>query len=50
MTKQERAESQIVEKQKIVDFDIKEFTIELLVAKYTTGTKKGPGAYIGVDR
>ena len=30
----ERAEEQIIEKQKIVDFDIKEFTIELLVQKY----------------
>lgn len=30
----EAAEAQIVEKQKIVDFDIKEFTIELLVSKY----------------
>lgn len=33
----EKAEAQIVEKQKIVDFDIKEFTIELLTSKYTTG-------------
>jgi Protein of unknown function DUF262 len=31
------AEVQVVEKQKIVDFDIKEFTIELLVSKYLTG-------------
>jgi hypothetical protein len=31
------AESQIVEKQKIVDFDIKEFTIELLISKYLKG-------------
>ncbi|WP_214649476.1 DUF262 domain-containing protein [Sphingobacterium mizutaii] len=31
------AEEQIVEKQKIVDFDIKEFTIELLISKYLTG-------------
>jgi len=30
----QRAEDQIVEKQKIVDFDIKEFTIELLTSKY----------------
>lgn len=34
MTSQEKAEAQIVEKQKIVDFDIKEFTIELLTDKY----------------
>ncbi len=31
------AEDQIIEKQKIVDFDIKEFTIELLISKYLTG-------------
>ena len=31
------AEEQIVEKQKIVDFDIKEFTLELLYQKYTKG-------------
>lgn len=31
------AEEQILEKQKIVDFDIKEFTIELLVNKYLNG-------------
>ena len=31
------AEEQIVEKQKIVDFDIKEFTIELLINKYLSG-------------
>lgn len=31
------AEEQILEKQKIVDFDIKEFTIELLVNKYLIG-------------
>jgi uncharacterized protein with ParB-like and HNH nuclease domain len=30
----DRAEAQIIEKQKIVDFDIKEFTIELLTSKY----------------
>ena len=30
----QRAEEQIIEKQKIVDFDIKEFTIELLIQKY----------------
>jgi len=30
----QKAEDQIVEKQKIVDFDIKEFTIELLISKY----------------
>ncbi|RZK04552.1 MAG: DUF262 domain-containing protein [Flavobacterium sp.] len=33
----ESAEKQITEKQKIVDFDIKEFTIELLISKYTNG-------------
>ncbi|HRN42200.1 MAG TPA: DUF262 domain-containing protein [Vicingus sp.] len=33
----QKAEEQIVEKQKIVDFDIKEFTIELLINKYLTG-------------
>ena len=37
MTSQDKAEAQIVEKQKIVDFDIKEFTIELLTSKYLTG-------------
>jgi hypothetical protein len=31
------AEEQIIEKQKIVDYDIKEFTIELLTQKYLTG-------------
>lgn len=31
------AEEQILDKQKIVDFDIKEFTIELLVNKYLNG-------------
>lgn len=30
-------EEQIIEKQKIVDFDIKEFTIELLTSKYLKG-------------
>lgn len=30
----EIGESQIIDKQKIVDFDIKEFTIEILVSKY----------------
>jgi hypothetical protein len=34
---QEAAEAQILEKQKIVDFDIKEFTIELLISKYLNG-------------
>ena len=34
---QEKAENQIVELQKIVDYDLKEFTIELLVHKYTDG-------------
>ncbi len=33
----QKAEEQIVHKQKIVDFDIKEFTIELLISKYLTG-------------
>jgi len=33
----QKAEEQIVEKQKIVDFDIKEFTIELLISKYLNG-------------
>ena len=33
----QRAEEQIIEKQKIVDFDIKEFTIELLTQKYLNG-------------
>jgi hypothetical protein len=33
----QKAEEQIVEKQKIVDFDIKEFTIELIIGKYLTG-------------
>ncbi len=33
----QKAEEQITEKQKIVDFDIKEFTIELLISKYLTG-------------
>ncbi|WP_247232054.1 DUF262 domain-containing protein [Telluribacter sp. SYSU D00476] len=33
----QKAEEQIVEKQRIVDFDIKEFTIELLISKYLTG-------------
>lgn len=31
------AEEQILEKQKIVDYDIKEFTIELIIQKYLTG-------------
>jgi hypothetical protein len=35
------AEAQIVEKQKIVDFDIKEFTIELLVSKYLDRLEEG---------
>ncbi len=35
------AEAQIVEKQKIVDFDIKEFTIELLVSKYLERLDEG---------
>lgn len=35
------AEAQIVEKQKIVDFDIKEFTIELLVSKYKNRLEEG---------
>lgn len=33
----EKAENEIVEKQKTVDFDIKEFTIELIVNKYMQG-------------
>lgn len=33
----ELAENQIVDKQKIVDFDIKEFTIELITTKYING-------------
>ncbi len=36
----QKAEEQIVEKQKIVDFDIKEFTIELLVSKYLKGLEQ----------
>ena len=35
--KKDRAEKQIIEKQKIVDFDVKEFTIELLTGKYLQG-------------
>lgn len=41
MINQEKAEEQILEKQKIVDFDIKEFTIELLVSKYLNGKEEG---------
>lgn len=37
MINQQAAEDQILEKQKIVDFDIKEFTIELLISKYLKG-------------
>lgn len=33
----QEAEEQIIEKQKIVDYDIKEFTIELITQKYLTG-------------
>ncbi len=33
----QKAEEQIIEKQKIVDFDIKEFTIELIISKYLNG-------------
>ena len=33
----QKAEDQIVDKQKIVDFDIKEFTIELIITKYLNG-------------
>lgn len=33
----ENAEKEILEHQKIVDFDIKEFTIELLISKYIKG-------------
>ena len=34
---QKDAESQIIDKQKIVDFDVVEFTIEWVVSKYLTG-------------
>ena len=34
MSSQQEAEEQILQKQRIVDFDIKEFTIELLTSKY----------------
>jgi len=40
VSKQEIAEAQILEKQKIVDFDIKEFTVELITAKYLEGLEK----------
>ena len=40
MINREIAETQILEKQKIVDFDIKEFTIELLISKYTKGKEE----------
>jgi len=33
----QEAENQIIEKQKTVDYDIKEFTIELITQKYLTG-------------
>ena len=33
----QKAEEQIIDKQKIVDFDIKEFTIELIISKYLNG-------------
>ncbi|GGH67337.1 DUF262 domain-containing protein [Phaeocystidibacter marisrubri] len=33
----EAAEGQIIEKQKVVDYDVKEFTLELLNHKYITG-------------
>lgn len=36
----QKAEEQIIDKQKIVDFDIKEFTIELLVSKYLNGLEQ----------
>lgn len=39
-TYQEEAEEQLIEKQKIVDFDIKEFTIELLINKYLNGIEE----------
>jgi len=41
MINQKKAEAQILEKQKIVDFDIKEFTIELLISKYLKGKEEG---------
>lgn len=36
----EAAEAQIIDKQKTVDFDIKEFTIELLTSKYKQGLEE----------
>lgn len=36
----QEAEVQILEKQKIVDYDIKEFTIELITQKYLTGIEE----------
>ncbi len=39
--KDNKIETQIIEKQKIVDFDIKEFTIELLVSKYLNRLEEG---------
>lgn len=37
----EKAELQIIEQQKIVDYEIREYTIELLVNKYTQGKDNG---------
>jgi len=37
---QKDAESQIIDKQKIVDFDMFEFTIEYVVSKYLTGLEE----------
>ncbi len=37
---QKDAENQIIDKQKIVDFDIFEFTIELVVSKYLIGIEE----------
>lgn len=36
----QEAEEQIIEKQKIVDYDIKEFTIELITQKYLNGLEE----------
>lgn len=36
----QEAEEQIIEKQKIVDYDIKEFTIELITQKYINGLEE----------
>jgi uncharacterized protein with ParB-like and HNH nuclease domain len=39
--KQMEAEKQLVESQKVVDYQIREYTIELLVKKYQDGRKEG---------